>query len=205
VSERHDVHHSAQLVPGPVGPGTPVLDRRTATYEQIKADFSPILERYGDVEGALLPILHEAQHRYGWISDPCTRVIADFLRITPPQVYEVATYYHELSVNPPADVRVTVCAGPACRAEGGPRLLSALEEATGITVGDTSRDFKYAMATSACLGVCFHPPAAAFNHDVVGRIRPEDVPALIAEAEHEQHSHGGGTSSTSGGSGRGGQ
>ncbi|HEY3109123.1 MAG TPA: NAD(P)H-dependent oxidoreductase subunit E [Chloroflexota bacterium] len=196
MSEQHDVSLSAEL------------DRRTATYEQIKADLTPILERYRDVEGALLPILHEAQQRYGWISDACSQVIAESLRITPPQVYEVATYYHELSVNPPADVKVTVCAGPACRAEGGPRLQAALEEATGITAGDTSRDFKYAMTTSACLGVCFHPPAAAFNHDVVGRIRPEQVPALLAEAEQESHGHGDvprpeGT--RPGGSGRGGR
>jgi NADH:ubiquinone oxidoreductase subunit E len=191
---RHDISMSAELD----------LDRRTATYEQIKADFTPILERYRDVEGALLPILHEAQHRYGWISDACTHLIAEFLRITPPQVYEVATYYHELSVNPPADVKVIVCAGPACRAEGGPRLQAALEEATGITPGDTSRDFKYAMATSACLGVCFHPPAAAFNHDVVGKVRPEQVPALLAEAEQGVRCHGGSVPSTPGGSGRGG-
>lgn len=161
------------------------FDRRTATYDQLKADFLPILERYREVEGALLPILHEAQHRYGWVSDPCARVIAEFLRITPPQVYEVVTYYHELSVTPPADVRVMVCAGPACRVEGGPRLQSAIEEATGVVVGDTSRDFKYSMASSACLGICFHAPVAAFNHRVVGKVRPEQVPQLIQEAAHE--------------------
>ena len=160
------------------------LDRRTASYAQIKADFVPILERHRDVEGALLPILHEAQHRYGWISDPTCRVIAEFLHITPPQVYEVVTYYHELSVSPPSDVRVVVCAGPACRVDGGQRLQAAIEEAIGITVGDTSRDFKYSMSASACLGVCFHAPVAAFNHEVVGRLRPQDVPAQIAEAEH---------------------
>src|ERR1044071_7014046 len=121
----HDVSTSAELH----------LDRRTATYEQLEADFRPIPERYGEVEGALLPMLHEAQQRYGWISDPLSRVIAEFLRITPPQVYEVATYYHELSVDPPADIKVVVCAGPACRAEGGPRLQAALEAGTGSAGG----------------------------------------------------------------------
>lgn len=175
------------------------LDRRTATYEQVKADFLPLLERYKDVEGALLPILHEAQQRYGWISEPATRVIAEFLRITPPQVYEVATYYHELSVDPPSDVRVVICAGPACRVAGAQQLQAAVEEATGIAVGDTSRDFTYSMGTSACLGVCMHPPVAAFNHRVVGRIRIQDLPELIGEAE--QHGHGGGPPSNAGGAG----
>jgi NADH:ubiquinone oxidoreductase subunit E len=175
------------------------LDRRNATYEQIKADFLPILEQYQDTEGALLPLLHEAQHRYGWISEPTSRVIAEFLRITPPQVYEVATFYHELSVDPPADVRVVVCAGPACRVGGAQGLQAVLEEQTGITVGDTSRDFKYSMGTSACLGICMHPPVAAFNHRVVGRIRAQDVPELLREAEH--HGHGGGAPSNAGGAG----
>lgn len=170
--------------------GELLFDRRDATYEQIKADFEPIMQRYADVEGALLPILHEAQHRYGWISDATTRVIADFLRITPPQVYEVATYYHELTVDSPADVAVILCAGPACRVEGGPDLLAASEETMGITVGDTRRDHKYALTTSACLGICFHPPALAVNGRLVGRVRPETLPRILQEAEHADHGHG---------------
>lgn len=164
------------------------FDTRSASYEQIKEDFTPILERYADVEGALLPILHEAQHRYGWISEPTVMVIAEFLRITTPQVYEVATYYHELSVDPPADVHVIVCAGPACRVEGGPRLQSAVEEETGIAVGDTSRDYKYSITTSACLGICFHAPALDVNRRLVGQVRPEQVQNLLSEAQ-QQHSH----------------
>ncbi|HEY3078852.1 MAG TPA: NAD(P)H-dependent oxidoreductase subunit E [Chloroflexota bacterium] len=161
----------------------PPFDRRTATYEQIRSDFGPLLERYRDVEGALLPILHEAQARYGWVSEPTVRVIAEFLRVTPPSVYAVLTYYHELSTTPPADVHVMVCAGPACRIGGGPSLQDALEEATGITVGDTRRDYRYSLGTSACLGVCFHPPVASFNDRVVGRIRPDRVGRLLSEAE----------------------
>jgi NADH:ubiquinone oxidoreductase subunit E len=159
------------------------FDRRSATYEQLKDDFGPLLERYRDVEGALLPILHEAQARYGWVSDPTVRLIAEFLHVTPPSVYAVLTYYHELSTAPPADVHVVVCAGPACRIGGGPALQGALEEATGITVGDTRRDYRYSLGASACLGVCFHPPAAAFNGRVVGRLRPERVGNLLAESE----------------------
>lgn len=158
------------------------FDSRSASYEQIKEDFTPILERYGNVEGALLPLLHESQHRYGWISEPTMKVIAEFLRITEPQVYEVATYYHELSTTPPADVSVIVCAGPACRVEGGPTIQSAVEEAAGIAVGDTSRDYKYSIKTSACLGICPHAPAVDVNRRVVGRVRPEQVPSLLAEA-----------------------
>jgi NADH:ubiquinone oxidoreductase subunit E len=165
----------------------PPFDRRSATYEQISADFWPLMEPYRDVEGALLPILHEAQARYGWVSEPAVRVIAEFLHVTPPSVYAVLTYYHELSTTPPSDVHVVLCAGPACRVGGGPALQSALEEATGITVGDTRRDYRYSIATSACLGVCFHPPVASFNGRVVGRIQPERLPQLLAEAESTGH------------------
>ena len=165
------------------------FDRRTATYEQIRADFGPFLEQYRDVEGALLPILHDAQHRYGWISEPTMRLISEFLRITPPQVYEVATYYHELTTDPPADVSVILCAGPACRVEGGPAVQEALEDATRISVGDISRDYKYAIITSACLGMCFHAPVVAFGPRVVGRVLPSAVPSLLADAESEFHGH----------------
>ena len=165
------------------------FDRRTATYEQIRSDFGPIIDRYRDVEGALLPILHEAQHRYGWISEPTMQLISEYLRITPPQVYEVATYYHELTTDPPADVPVILCAGPACRVEGGPAVQEALEEATRISVGDTRRDFKYAITTSACLGICFHAPVVAFGRRVVGRVAPSAVQSLLGDAEVESHGH----------------
>lgn len=160
------------------------FDRRTATYEQIRSDFWPILERYRDVEGAILPILHEAQGRYGWVSENTVRVISEFLRTTPPSVYAVVTYYHELSTESPADVNVVVCAGPACRVEGGPGLLAEIEEETGISVGDTRRDMKYSIKTSACLGICMHAPVAAFNHRVRGRLRAGDARQLLSAAVH---------------------
>lgn len=160
------------------------FDRRAATYEQIRGDFGPIVARYHEVEGALLPLLHEAQERYGWVSEHVVKVIAEGLRITPPSVYAVLTYYHELTSEPPADVPVIVCAGPACRVGGGPGLLSALEEETGITVGDTSRDMRYSLATSACLGICMHAPAATVGHRLVGRIDPARVGDVLSEGAH---------------------
>jgi len=158
------------------------FDRRNASYEQIRADFWPVMAPYADLEGAILPILHEAQRRYGWVSETTVRVIAEFLRTTPPSVYAVLTYYHELMTTPPADVHVLVCAGPACRVAGGPRLQAEVEESTGITVGDTRRDLAYSIGSSACLGICMHPPVAAINLAVRGNLRPGQVNRMLREA-----------------------
>jgi len=138
-----------------------------------------IVQAHQNVEGAVLPVLEEVQARFGYVSEGALELVADGLRLTPPQVYAVATYYHELRLGPQAANRVTLCRGSACRAAGYGAIRRRFEEVLGAEVGQATADGQLVLETSGCLGICPHAPAVKVNHELVGRVTPEEVAGLL--------------------------
>ena len=116
----------------------------------------------------------------GYVSEDALDLIADGLHLTPPQVFAVASFYSEFRLGRQADHRVTVCRGPACRAGGGREVRRRFEQALGIEVGEETPDGRVGLDTSGCLGICPHAPAIQVDHEVLGRVTPEDVAAIVA-------------------------
>ena len=66
----------------------------------------------------LLPALHAAQARVGWISEGALNHICERLSVPPAEAYGVATFYAMFSLKPrPARV-VHVCDDIACKTRG---------------------------------------------------------------------------------------
>ena len=134
-----------------------------------------------NVDGAVLLALHELMERFGYISEPAVILVAELMHLTPPQVFAIATYYHEFRLEKPADTVFMLCRGPACRVQGMVGLRKTMEQLLGISVGSRTDDDKFAIESSGCLGICPHAPAMMIDHELAGRVTTEDLEKLIAE------------------------
>lgn len=134
-----------------------------------------------DVDGAVLPALHGLMARFGYISEPALILVAELLRLTAPQVFAVATFYHEFRLEKPADTVLMLCRGPACRIDGMVALRKTMERMLEIGVGGRTPDNKFAIESSGCLGICPHAPAMMIDHRMVGRVTTDQLERLIAE------------------------
>lgn len=134
-----------------------------------------------NTEGAVMPALHGLMDRFGYISEPALVLVAELLHLTAPQVFAVATYYHEFRLEKPAETVLMLCRGPACRVQGMIALRKTMERLLGISVGERTADNKFAIESSGCLGICPHAPAMLIDHDLAGRVTTEDLERLIAE------------------------
>ena len=134
-----------------------------------------------DVDGAIMPALHRLMEDYGYISEPALDLVAELLHLSPPQVFAIATFYHEFRLEEPAETVFMLCRGPACRIGGMVSLRKSMERLLGITVGSRTPDGKFAIESSGCLGVCPHAPAMMIDHELVGRVAPTTLERLIAE------------------------
>lgn len=134
-----------------------------------------------NVDGAVMLALHALMERFGYISEPAVILVADLLHLTPPQIFAVATYYHEFRLEKPAHTVFMLCRGPACRVQGMVGLRKTMERLLGISVGGRTVDDKFAIESSGCLGICPHAPAMLVDHDLVGRVSNEDLEKLISE------------------------
>jgi NADH-quinone oxidoreductase E subunit len=143
------------------------------------AQVDAILARYKDSKGALIPVLQEAQHAYGFLPKDIIGRIAENLTIPVSQVYGVVTFYSQFHLNPRGRNIIRVCQGTACHVRGGEAILHALEDTLHVTAGKTTPDERFTLETVACLGACGLAPVMMVNDDTHGRLTPEKVGTIL--------------------------
>jgi NADH-quinone oxidoreductase subunit F len=110
----------------------------------------------------LLPALHAAQARAGWISEGALNYICQRLDVAPADAYGVATFYHLFSLERRPSTIAHVCDDIACRVNGAERLCADL--AARVGEADVPALGGQAMWTrSPCLGQCERAPAVLFQ------------------------------------------
>lgn len=139
------------------------------------------IERHKGEPGALMPVLQEAQSIFGYVPMDVQGIIADGLGTTLAEVYGVATFYAQFSLEPKGQYVVGVCLGTACYVKGSQKVLDKLSEVLQIPVGKTTPDGRITLNATRCLGACGLAPVMMVNDEVYGRLTPEQVPEIMAK------------------------
>tara|TARA_Y100001934_G_C12058109_1_gene633994 strand:+ start:271 stop:798 length:528 start_codon:yes stop_codon:yes gene_type:complete len=140
-----------------------------------------VLPKYETSQGALMPILHDVQHTYGWIPEQAMEEIASFLNIDPSRVLDTVTFYEEFHTHPTGKCIIGVCQSIACEACGHQAVLDHLRSKLGIEPHETTDDGKFTLLALECLGSCDTAPCALFNDDRHDNLSITDVDRLIDE------------------------
>ena len=101
------------------------------TQEQEK-QLLQIIADNKQLPGALMPVLQQAQELYGYLPIEVQTKIAEGLGLSLEEVYQVATFYGQFSLNPTGKHRVAVCLGTACYVKGAQNILEELEKQLGV-------------------------------------------------------------------------
>ena len=110
---------------------------------------------------------------------PTQELIADALDIPVSEVYGVATFYSQFSLRPKGENVVSVCTGTACYVKGAQAVLEEVENVLGIKAGETTKDGKFTIQDTRCLGCCGLAPVMVINEDVYGRLTPADIKGIF--------------------------
>ena len=153
----------------------------TASSEEKYQQLQKAIDRFKDMEGPLMPILHEAQEIFGALTLDVQKYISDALKVPVMDMYGVATFYSQFSLVPKGENKVSVCMGTACYVRGARKIQDKLEEALGIKVGQTDAEGKFTLDATRCIGACGLSPVMLVNEDVYGRATPEVVPGIIGK------------------------
>ena len=138
---------------------------------------------------AVLPLLHEIQHRHGFISPESIEWVAKKLDIAAIKVVEVVTFYPGFRQKAPGKLHFRVCRTLSCAMGGSYELMAKLCELTGIDRGsaDTHKDpisvspcGNYSVEYAECLASCGTAPVCLVNDDFHEGITPEKAEGLIA-------------------------
>lgn len=145
----------------------------------IKEQLGNILSQYEGKTDDLIPILQEAQERFGYLPEEAMQGIAKFLRLPESNVFGVATFYAQFKLTPTGKRTVKICRGTACHVRGGARILHEVERQLGIKSGETTDDLEYSLETIACFGSCALAPVVVIDKTVYGRMTTKKVAEIL--------------------------
>ena len=146
----------------------------------IKKQLDGILSKYSGESGELIPILQEAQERFGYLPEGVMTGIAKFLRLPESNVFGVATFYAQFKFTPTGKRIVKVCRGTACHVKGGERILESVQRELGIQPGQTTDDFEYSLEVVACIGACALAPTMMIDNEVQRKMTAKKVAELFS-------------------------
>ncbi|HLJ84680.1 MAG TPA: NADH-ubiquinone oxidoreductase-F iron-sulfur binding region domain-containing protein [Candidatus Eremiobacteraceae bacterium] len=108
----------------------------------------------------LLPALHAAADRVGWVSRGALGYICRRLTVPPAEAFGVVSFYDLLSTDQLPPLTVRICDDVACMAAGCDALIRDVEKRFGPEGAVNSGA---AWLRSPCLGLCEQAPAALFT------------------------------------------
>lgn len=138
-----------------------------------------VIAAHKEQPGGLMPVLQQAQEIYGYLPIEVQTMIAEGLEISLSDVYGVATFYSQFSLNPKGENRISVCLGTACYVKGADKILEALEEKLGIKVGECTDDGLFSLDSTRCIGACGLAPVMMINEDVYGKLTVDQLDNIL--------------------------
>ena len=97
------------------------------------------------------------------------------------QVYGIATFYAQFSLNPKGQYKISVCLGTACYVKGSGKIYEKIQQKLGIHGGECTPDGKYSLDACRCLGACGLAPVMVVNDEVYGRLTGDELDTILAK------------------------
>ncbi len=140
-----------------------------------------LIARHSGGEGPLLPLLHALQAAFGHIPEEAIPRVALALNRTRAEIHGVVSFYHDFHPHPVGEHVVAVCRAEACQARGGRAVETAVENALGLTMGETTPDGGVTLEAVYCLGLCASGPNALVDGLPISRLTPERAADLVTK------------------------
>ncbi len=145
-----------------------------------KENLETIFARYPvNKKDGLLPILQEIQDQHGYLTEDLLAEVGRFLNIPSNKVYGVATFYDQFSFHPRGQNHVRICRGTACHLFGSNTYLEELEIQLKVKAGRISKDRKFSLEISNCMGACESAPVVQVNGTYHTHVTTEDLFSII--------------------------
>lgn len=154
---------------------------------KIDENLVKIVEEYKHDKSNLIQVLNGVQEYYGYIPKESMIYISEEMKIPVAEIYGVVTFYSRFSLKPKGKYNICVCQGTACYVKGAERILDKVKKELGINVGETTKDGKFSLEPTRCLGACGLAPVFTVNGEVYGKATVEKVKKVLDEYKAKEN------------------
>ncbi len=141
-----------------------------------------VLEKQGYQQKNIIAILQNVQEHYHYLPREVFSHIASALGTTEAEIYSVATFYENFSLEPKGKYVIRVCDGTACHVRKSVPILERLRSELGLSESKiTTDDLMFTVETVSCLGACGLAPAMTVNDKVNPSMTPDKASEVIKQ------------------------
>ena len=161
------------------------LARIKIKNETIKQDaveiklLDPLIEKYKNKRGNLIPLLQGTQEIFGYIPDVAFQKLSKETGIELSDMYGVATFYAQFRLNPVGKHIIKVCHGTACHVQNANSITDAIQEHLKIKDGETTENRVFTLESVACLGCCSLAPVIMIGDETYGKLTGNKAVKII--------------------------
>ncbi|MBN1852183.1 MAG: NADH-quinone oxidoreductase subunit NuoF [Pirellulales bacterium] len=153
----------------------------------IEKKIEKIAARYPDRRSALLPAFHLVQRESGgFVGHDHLIAIAKIIGVPVSEAYGVQTYYTMFRREPVGKYHLQVDTNIPAMLAGAEEIVTHLEQALGIQVGQTTPDKKFTLSTVECLASCGTCPVIQVNDRYYESMTKERTDALLASLRRDK-------------------
>jgi NADH-quinone oxidoreductase subunit E len=156
----------------------PLSEHTRAEIDHWVAKFPP-----GRQRSATIAALRAAQEQnHGYLTSELMNAVAEYLRLPPIQVYEVASFYSMFELAPCGRHHVSICTNISCMLRGAEDLVAHAERKLGIRLGESTPDGRILLKREEeCLAACTGAPMMMVDHVFHEDLTPEKVDRVLDE------------------------
>ena len=140
------------------------------------------LQKYADMSGGLLPLLHEIQASLGHVPKESVAAIASGMGLSRAEVHGVISFYHDFHDQPRGQTTIHLCRAEACQAMGSRKLEAHVKARLDIDYGGTTADGRFSLEPVYCLGNCACSPSIRIGDDVFACVDAKRFDQLLDKA-----------------------
>ena len=149
-----------------------------------------VLQEHGCDRRQVIAVLQEIQGKYRYLPEEAVRLAAAKMGMSVADIYGVATFYENFSLEPKGKYVIKCCNGTACHVRKSDDIADAIYTATKTSPEKTtSDDMLFTVERVSCLGACGLAPVCTVNDEVHAPMTPEKVTALIEALRKENEAN----------------
>jgi NADH-quinone oxidoreductase subunit E len=158
-----------------------------ALSETTRAEIDHWVQKFppGRERSATIAALRAAQEQnHGFLTPELMNAVAEYLRLPPIQVYEVASFYSMFELHPCGRHHVSICTNISCMLRGAETLVAHAERKLGIRLGESTPDGRILLKQEEeCLAACTGAPMLMVDHVFHEHLTPEKLERILDDLE----------------------
>lgn len=149
--------------------------------KELYAELESYIDSIENRESALIEVLHEAQHLFGYLPMEVQLFIGEKLNVPASKVFGVVSFYSYFTIEPKGKYVINICTGTACFVRNAESVVREFEKTLGIKTGETTGNGMYTIDCLRCVGACGLAPVVMVNDDVYGKVTADQVSKIIGK------------------------